>query len=63
MTTRDMDVIAGLINRLFVEHEARFRRLDLARVDAGARAANTGLLEAAVVRQGFGVSPSHTLRS
>jgi hypothetical protein len=32
MTTRDMDVIADLINRLFVEHEARFRRLDLARL-------------------------------
>jgi hypothetical protein len=46
----DMDVIAGLINRLYVEHQARFRCLDPARVDAGARAATTGLLEAAVVR-------------
>jgi AraC-like DNA-binding protein len=54
MATRDMGVIADLINRLFVEHEARFRCLDLARVDAAARAANTGLLEATVVRhQGF----------
>ena len=54
MTTRDMDVIADLISRLYVEHQASFRCLDPARVDAGARAANTGLLEAAVVRyQGF----------
>jgi AraC-like DNA-binding protein len=54
MTTRDMDVIADLINRRYVEHQARFRCLDPARVDAGARAATTGLLEAAVVRyQGF----------
>jgi len=54
MTTRDMDVIAGLISRLYVEHQARFRCLDPARVDAGARVAATGLLEAAVVRyQGF----------
>ena len=54
MTTRDMDVIADLINRLYVEHQARFRCLDPARIDAGARAATTGLLEAAVVSyQGF----------
>ena len=54
MTTRDMDVIADLINRLYVEHQARFRCLDPARVDAGLRAATTGLLEAAVVRyRGF----------
>jgi AraC-like DNA-binding protein len=54
MATRDMDVIADLINRLYVKHQARFRCLDPARVDAGARAATTGLLEAAVVRyQGF----------
>ncbi len=54
MTTRDMDVIADLINRLYVEHQPRFRCLDPARVDAGTRAATTGLLEAAVVRyQGF----------
>jgi hypothetical protein len=54
MTTRDMDVIADLINRFYVEHRARFRCLDPARVDAGTRAATTGLLEAAVVRyQGF----------
>ena len=54
MTTRDMDVIADLINRLYVEHQPRFRCLDPARVDAGARVATTGLLEAAVVRyQGF----------
>ncbi len=54
MTTRDMDVIADLISRRYVEHQARFRCLDPARVDAGARAATTGLLEAAVVRyQGF----------
>ena len=49
-----MDVIANLISRLYVEYQARFRCLDPARVDAGARVATTGLLEAAVVRyQGF----------
>ena len=54
MTTRDMDVIADLINRRYVEHQARFRCLDPARVDAGTRAATTGRLKAAVVRcQGF----------
>ena len=54
MTTRDMDVIADLINRLYVEHQARFRCADPARVDAGARSVTTGLLEAAVVRyKGF----------
>ena len=32
MTTLDMDVIADLINRLYVEHQARFRCLDPARL-------------------------------
>jgi AraC-like DNA-binding protein len=54
MTTRDMDVIADLINRVYVEHQARFRCADPARVDAGARSVTAGLLEAAVVRyKGF----------
>ncbi|MFY9932324.1 MAG: AraC family transcriptional regulator [Streptosporangiaceae bacterium] len=54
MSTRDMDVIADLINRLYVEHQARFRCLDPDQVDAGARAATAGLLEAAVLRyRGF----------
>jgi AraC-like DNA-binding protein len=54
MTTRDLDVIADLINRLYVEHRARFRCADPARVDAAARSATAGLLEAAVVRyKGF----------
>jgi AraC-like DNA-binding protein len=54
MTTRDMEVIADLINRLYVEHRARFRCADPARVDAGVRSVTAGLLEAAIVRyQGF----------
>src|SRR3954449_8487391 len=54
MSTRDMDVIADLINRHYVQHQPRFRCLDPVQVDAGARAATTGLLEAAVVRnRGF----------
>src|SRR6201989_2137528 len=54
MTTRDMGGLVALTNRLYVVQRARCRCLDPARVDAGARAATTGLLEAAVVRyQGF----------
>lgn len=53
MTTRDMDVIAGL-NQRYVAHEARLRCADPARIDAGVRAAVTSLLEVAIVRhQGF----------
>lgn len=54
MTTRDMAVIADLIDRLYVEHRAMFRCADPARVDASARAVTAGLLGAAVVRyKGF----------
>jgi AraC-like DNA-binding protein len=53
MTTRDMDVIAAL-NQRYVEHQARLRCADPARIDAGVRAAVTSLLEVAIVRhQGF----------
>jgi AraC-like DNA-binding protein len=54
MTTRDMDVIAELINRQYVEHRATFRCTDPSRVDAGARSVIADPLEAAVVRyRGF----------
>ena len=54
MATRDMDVIADLINRQYVEHRATFRCPDPARVDAGVRSVTAGRLEAAVVRyRGF----------
>ncbi|HEY2639877.1 MAG TPA: hypothetical protein VGI66_08330, partial [Streptosporangiaceae bacterium] len=54
MATRDMEEIAELIDRLYVEHRARFRCADPARVDAGVRSVTAGLLEAAIVRyQGF----------
>ena len=39
MITRDLDVIAELINQQYVEHQARFRCADPARVDAGVRSA------------------------
>ncbi len=54
MTTRDMAVIAELVNRQYVEHRAAFRCTDPSRVDAGARSVIAGSLEAAVVRyRGF----------
>ena len=54
MSTRDMGVIAELINQRYVEHRARFRCDDPGRVDAGARAVTAGLVEAAIVRyRGF----------
>src|ERR1700761_3659682 len=54
MSTQEMDVIADLINRQYVEHKAWFRRPAPSRVDAGLRLAATGSLEAAVVRyRGF----------
>ena len=54
MATREMDVIADLINRTYVEHRARFRCADPARVGAGARSATVGPLEAAVLNyRGF----------
>ena len=42
MITRDLDVIAELINQQYVEHQARFRCADPARVDAGVRSATAG---------------------
>ena len=54
MSTQEMDVIADLINRQYVEHKAWFRRPAPSRVDAGLRLAATGSLEAAVGRyRGF----------
>lgn len=54
VTTRDMEAIAGLINRQYVEHKATFRCTDPSRVDAGARSVIADPLEAAVVRhRGF----------
>jgi len=53
MATQDLDVIADLVQR-HVEHRARFRCYDPARIDAGARVVIAGPLEAAVVRyRGF----------
>ena len=54
MSTQEMDVIADLINRQYVEHKAWFRCPAPSRVDAGLRLAATGSLEAAVGRyRGF----------
>jgi hypothetical protein len=53
-STREMDVIADLINRHYVEHKAWFQCPAPSRVDAGLRLAATGSLEAAVGRyRGF----------
>ena len=54
MTTQDMDVIAGLMNERYAEHQARFWCDDPARVDAGVRTVTAGALDAALVRlRGF----------
>ena len=54
VTTRDMDVIADLMNQRYAEHRARVRCDDPARVDAGVRTVAAGPLDAALVRlQGF----------
>ena len=54
MATRDMGVIAGLMNERYAEHRARFWCDDPARVDAGVRTVTAGPLDAALVRlRGF----------
>ena len=45
MSTRDMDVIAELINQQYVQHRATFHYTDLSRVDAGARSVIADPLE------------------
>lgn len=46
VATREMDVVAALINQQYVEHKAWFRCSEPARVDAGIRSALAGPLEA-----------------
>jgi AraC-like DNA-binding protein len=54
VTTKDMDVIAGLINQRYAEHRPSFRCDAPGQVDASVCAATTGLVEAAVLRfRGF----------
>ena len=54
IVTQDMDVIAGLMNERYAEHQARFWCDDPARVDAGVRTVTAGALDAALVRlRGF----------
>src|ERR1700761_4456313 len=54
LATREMDVMAALINRQYVEHRAWFRCPAPSRVDAGIRSAVAGPLEGAVARyRGF----------
>ena len=54
MTTRDMDVIADLMNDRYAEHRARVRVDDTARVSAGVRTVTAGPLDTALVRfRGF----------
>jgi hypothetical protein len=50
VATREMDVMAALINRQYVEHKAWFRCLEPSRVDAGIRSAVAGPLEASIGR-------------
>ena len=50
MTTRDMAVIAEVMNERYAEHRARFWCDDPARVDAGVRTVTAGPLDAALVR-------------
>ena len=54
LATREMDVMAALINRQYVEHKAWFRCPAPSRVDAGIRSATAGPLEVSVARyRGF----------
>src|SRR6202020_8857 len=54
LATREMDVMAALINRQYVEHKAWFRCPAPTRVDAGIRSAAAGPLEVSVARyRGF----------
>lgn len=54
LATRDMTVMADLINRQYVEHKAWFRCPAPSRVDAGIRSAAAGPVEASVARyRGF----------
>jgi hypothetical protein len=50
LATREMDVMAALINRQYVEHKAWFRCPAPSRVDAGIRSAAAGPLEVSVAR-------------
>jgi AraC-like DNA-binding protein len=54
VATREMDVMADLINRQYVEHKAWFRCPEPSRIDAGMRSAVAGPLEASIGRyRGF----------
>src|SRR6201992_3966163 len=54
LATREMDVMAALINRQYVEHKAWFRCPAPSRVDAGIRLAVAGPVEASIARyRGF----------
>src|SRR6201996_7366246 len=54
LATREMDVMAALINRQYVEHKAWFRCPAPSRVDAGIRWSAAGPLEVSVARyRGF----------
>jgi AraC-like DNA-binding protein len=54
VATRELDVIAALINRQYVKHKAWFRCPEPSRIDAGIRSAVAGPLEAMIGRyRGF----------
>src|ERR1700761_8847987 len=54
LATSEMEVMAALINREYVEHRAWFRCAAPSRVDAGIRSAAAGPLEVSVARyRGF----------
>jgi AraC-like DNA-binding protein len=52
LVTKDTDLIADLISRLYVKHAARFRCDDPDRVDGEVRSATVGELSAGVMRLG-----------
>jgi hypothetical protein len=64
LATGEMDVIAGVISRQYVEHKAWFRCPAPSGVDAGIRSAVAGPLEASIVRyRGFRCAPNRLLDS
>src|SRR5579859_7133378 len=52
LVTKDMDLIADLVGRLYVEHAALFRCDDPAQVDGVVRSATVGGLKAGLLRYG-----------
>ena len=52
LVSQDMELIAELVSRLYVEHRARFSCADPGQVDGSVRSATAGALSACLMRYG-----------